>query len=383
MKTAEEFRRALGETEASFQRCVRQTLTELECKEEKPVKKMSMSLALACVILLLTMTAFAASQWGILTFIREQGETPIVENLVTELPPQASRDSEMIQFQIHETLCDGNRLYLAASARPKAENTLVVPYVVNIREAGSMAVMDNPAYDPELSVVEYAQAHGYEHVITLSLYQQILSSSPACEDVITGLEYAAYDHLEDGTLRMILQYGYDIDEAFGYPERMDFVSMDVIARKYSAAQQWNPTEAVNEHLTVQADMLLYVSGETRRSIPEDAHDIVGYRGAIEYVALTPYDDERVAVSIMMDMEKLDSDQLWMSGPLYVLLDEEGNRLCEVTLNFSYNVFAGEGEPRLYHGFIPAQFMQQEKLTLRLENWNNSGIVYDQYTYTLK
>ncbi len=383
MKTAEEFRMALGETEESFRRCVRQTLTELEREEEKPVKKMGMSLVLAAAILLLTMTAFAASQWGILTFMGEQGETPLAENLVTELPPQASRDSELVSFRIQEALCDGNRLYLAITARPKAEKSLVVPYVLNIHEAGSMAVMENPDYDPALSVQDYAVANGYDHVITLYLYQQILSSSPACKDMITGLEHASYDHLEDGTLRMILQYSYDIDEDFGYPERMDFVSMDVIARQYSADQQWSPEAAVNDRFAVQADLLLYVSGETRRSIPTDAHDIVGYRGAIEYVSLTPYDDEQVAISIMMDMEKLDSDQLWMNGPCYVLLDGAGNRLCEVDLSFSYAVFSGAGEPRLSHGFIPAQFMQHEKLTLRLENWNNSSIVYDEYTYTLK
>ena len=38
MKTAVDFRRDFGETEESFRTCVRQTLTVLECEEEKPVK---------------------------------------------------------------------------------------------------------------------------------------------------------------------------------------------------------------------------------------------------------------------------------------------------------------------------------------------------------
>ena len=62
MKSAEDFRKEFGTAEESFRHCVRQTLTELECKEVKPVKKkISVGLVLAAAIMLLTVGAVAAA----------------------------------------------------------------------------------------------------------------------------------------------------------------------------------------------------------------------------------------------------------------------------------------------------------------------------------
>ena len=55
MKTAEQFRKSIGGADEAFVRGIRQTLCELQCEEEQPVKKkISLSLAIAMTIMLLT-----------------------------------------------------------------------------------------------------------------------------------------------------------------------------------------------------------------------------------------------------------------------------------------------------------------------------------------
>lgn len=347
-------------------------------------KKISMGLVLAAAIMLLTVTAVAAGQWGIVSFLEERGDVPENGVLLTEMPPQASQADELVQVTIEEALSDGERLYLAVTAKALKDKTLVVPYVNDIAAEGTMSVMNNPDYDRTLSVQEYAEKQGCDYVVTLYMHEQLVhTSSNQSKDKFTGLEYAYYDHMEDGTLRMILQYGYEVDEGYGYPERLDMVVLGFVPWEHSAEGRWMLTHDSSQVVNVMADLAFYISEETRRSINEDAHDIVGYRGAVEYVTFTPYNDEKVAVSILVDMTKQENDETWMSGPDYVLVDEAGNPLCKVELAYGYDVFVGQGEPRLYHGTIPAEFMPQDKVTIRLQSWRNYNIIYDEYTYTLK
>lgn len=385
MKTAEQFRNSIGKADEAFVQGIRQTLRSLECEEEKPVKKkISMGLVLAAAIMLLTVTAVAAGQWGIVSFLEDRGMTPENGVLLTEMPPQASQADEMLRVTIEEALSDGERLYLAITAKAVKDKTLVVPYVNDIAAEGTLSVMNNPDYDKTLSVKEYAQTHGYDYVLSLFMNEQIVQTlSNQSKDQFTGLEYAYYDHMEDGTLRMILQYGYEVDEDYGYPERLDMVSIGFVPWEFSAENGWMPTHDSSQVVNVMADLAFYVSEETRRSVNEDAHDIVGYRGAIEYVAFTPYTEEEAAVSILVDMSKQENDAYWMTGPDYVLVDDEGKALCKVDMAYGYDVFVGGGEPQLFHGTIPAEYMPEDKVTIRLQNWNNKNIIYDEYTYTLK
>lgn len=385
MKTAEQFKHSIGKADEAFVHGIRQTLAKLECKEEKPVKKkISMGLVLAAAIMLLTVTAVAAGQWGIVSFLEERGDVPGNGVLLTEMPPQASQADELVQVTIEEALSDGERLYLAVTAKALKDKTLVVPYVNDIAAEGTMSVMNNPDYDKTLSVQEYAEKQGCDYVVTLYMHEQLIhTSSNQSKDKFTGLEYAYYDHMEDGTLRMILQYGYEVDEDYGYPERLDMVVLGFVPWEHSAESRWMLTHDSSQVVNVMADLAFYISEETRRSINEDAHDIVGYRGAVEYVTFTPYNDEKAAVSILVDMTKRGNDETWMSGPDYVLVDEAGNPLCKVELAYGYDVFVGQGEPRLYHGTIPAEFMPKDKVTIRLQSWRNYNIIYDEYTYTLK
>ena len=390
MKSAEDFRKEFGTAEESFRHCVRQTLTELECKEVKPVKKkISVGLVLAAAIMLLTVGAVAAGQWGILNFMAQQGKTPNEEALITEFPQQMNRESDLLWIRAEEALCDGQSLYVALTVQPRKDSTLVIPYVEDIHAKGSMAVMDNVHYDQNLSVVEYAEANGYEHIVLLEMFEESIDVfieaqySQRIKDVSTGLEFASYEHTPDGMLWMILQYGCEMDEDIGYPDSLAQVLMLMLAKEYSAKNQWAHDEFANEQLYIMSDLPLYVSEDSRRSIPEDAHDIAGYRGAIEYFTFTPYKDGLAAVSFLMDMDKKADDTLWMSGPRYVLLDDAGNKLCEIEMDYSRDVFVSGSGNRLYHGTIPIEYMPEDKVTIRLENIRNYNIIYDEYTYTLK
>ena len=93
MKTAEDFRNSFGKPDEGFRCCIRQTLTELQCEEELPVKKkMSWGLVLAVVIIVLTAGAFAASQFGIIDFARKYGEPVDESRIITQVDQSIFHD---------------------------------------------------------------------------------------------------------------------------------------------------------------------------------------------------------------------------------------------------------------------------------------------------
>lgn len=181
-----------------------------------------------------------------------------------------------------------------------------------------------------------------------------------------------------------MQIGYTPDPAFCYPERKEHVNISAMMYQYDMEDQGRFIRGMYD--VAGADFHLYTSEKTRISTAEDAHDIVGYRGAVEYISFTPYDDF-VAVTFMLDMTRLASDTTWMSGPALVLMDGQGGKLCSVELCRAYDVdFDGrslKSTRHLYHGTIPVEFMPEDAVTLRLQNPRNRSVIYDEYTYTLE
>ena len=396
MKTAEDFRRDLGNAEESFACCVRQTLMDLEQKEEKPVKKkIRMGLALVMAIMLLTAGALAAEAWGIVHFLTQQGK-PAAQDQLLELQPTAYGEGNMVRITIEEGLYDAGRLYLAVSAEPITENTLVVPkpYIAGELHLDQMSMRDalhSDAYAQDLSVMAYAQEKGFAHVIVMDMRMPFVSSySNQSKDKFNGLEYIEYDLMEDGTLRCIMEIDYTPDPAFCYPERTDHVDISAMVYKYSLEDPSQFTLGMYDIAGVNFQLYAGDNARTdrkiRTSIAADAHDIHGYRGAIEYISFTPYDDF-VAVTFMLDMTRLESDHSWMSGPALVLMDQQGSKLCQVELSWAYDVYFDKRclttTRYLYHGTIPAEFMPGDTVTLRLQNPHNSKVIYDEYTYTLE
>ena len=88
MKTAQDFRRALGPADPGFERAMDQALSRLQ-KEEKPVKKkMSLSLVLALVLLTLTLgTALAPRR--------------TVGNMLAKTPPTRNKQRRSVQTAAH------------------------------------------------------------------------------------------------------------------------------------------------------------------------------------------------------------------------------------------------------------------------------------------
>lgn len=150
--------------------------------------------------LLMTAGCMAEQTWGILPFMEEQGKVTTRELLITDCMQYVETvGTGLLDIRVEEALCMEDALYLAVTVRPTKAGTLVIPWVEDITEPGSMEVMDHPDYPFGQSVREYAGAAGCDHVVTLRVTQE--------DARIYGLEYAAWDHGSDGALRMVLQYG--------------------------------------------------------------------------------------------------------------------------------------------------------------------------------
>ena len=122
MKTADDFRCALGEGDEGFHRRVQATLAALP--EEEPVvkRKMSVGLAIAFALLMMTMVAaVAANWWGIGDFLKNDN----IEGMTQELGVTA--ETEHATFTVTEHIYDGRGLYMVVAVRPKKANILLQP----------------------------------------------------------------------------------------------------------------------------------------------------------------------------------------------------------------------------------------------------------------
>lgn len=419
MKTAEDFRNDFGNTEESFRACVRQTLTALECKEEKPVKKkINMGLVLALAVLLLTGTAVADEQWGILSFLQSRGKNATEDQLLnlyepvhyypdgTVAEPISYGEYDLVDAVITEALHEDGTLYLAVTLTPLKEKTLVLPMpdpdmgkkptytnydklrTMNLGSLTMGEVMQDAAYG-DVSVLDYAKANGFDYVVLMHNFYINLNSSQAhwSQDQFDGLQHAEYNLQKNGTLRFILEIGYRPNLAFADADRKDWASVGVQVWSYDVMADgkwlWGIDTSASAYFT------LHDGREYLRSIPEDAHDIVGYIGAVDYVSIAPYDEENMAITIRVNEREYftKEETTWMTGPKWVIMDAAGNRLCEVDDAPVYDLrtYQEEDGDRYYyhHGLFPADCMPEgDQITLRAEHRNNYNIVYDEYTYTL-
>ena len=398
MKTAEQFKHSIGKADEAFVHGIRQTLAELECKEEKPVKKkISMGLVLAAAIMLLTVTAVAAGQWGILDFIKEHGQAADPERLVTEMDQETYKventyarpgESELVDVALEEILYEDGWLYAAMLVIPKQENTLVIAdemqtkevngerylsamgTIRDIHEPGSMKLFaGNEDVDAAQSVKEYADSKGFDRVVRVALGMFI--------------ENADYELLEDGSLRMIVQMEYNYNFKENHPKFMvrAWIPLQVIT--FDEEGKLGDVYAC-EQLDVQAVGPMVLDGRTKASIPEDAHQIEGYRGYIEGVYVTPISDTETSVILRLDQQKRHYGVTQMSGPVVVILNEKGEVLHEEHLYTKIENMELLTGDRIKHNIVlPSAGLAEDKITIRLQSWRNYNIIYDEYTYTLK
>lgn len=409
MRTAEDFLRDFGETEESFRTCVRQTLTALECREEKPVKKkINMGLVLAAVIVLLTGTAIAEEQWGILSFLHSRGKAATEEQLLSLfLPPTLQgmehKEHDLVDAVVTEALYEDGKLYLAVNLTPLKENTLVAPmpgvnasrlgiewgttdldrmklYQLSMQEA-----LRDPAYG-DVSVLDYAKANGFDQVVLMDAYSVNLYNNQGIwlKDVFGGVQHTEFNLLADGTLQLILEVGYQPDMTF-LNERLDTASVNVSVWAFDVLRDGEPLHGTGT--SAHASFVLPDDRARLVSIPEDAHDIVGYIGEVDFISIAPYDDTQMVITVQLNLRDDATEDTWMSGPAWVVMDADGNRLCTVDIHgFTGLRTSTDQDGNRYditRGLFPADCMPEgNQIILRAENWNNYNIVYDEYTYTL-
>lgn len=398
MKTAEDFRKSIGKADEDFLQGIRQTLTVLEREEEKPVKrKISMGLVLALTVMLLTVTAVAAGQWGILDFIKEHGQAADPERLVTEMDQETYKventyarpgKSELVDVEVEEILYEDGWLYAAMLVIPKQEKTLVIAdemqtkevngerylsamgTIRDIHETGSMKLfVGNNDVDAEMSVKEYADSKGFDRVVRVALG--------------TFIKNADYELLEDGSLRMIAQMEYNYNFKENHPQFMvkAWIPMQVIT--FDEDGKLGDVYAC-EQLDVQAMGPMVVDGRTKASIPEDAHQIEGYRGYIEGVYVTPISDTETSVILRMDRQQRYYGVTQMAGPVVLILNEEGEVLHEEHLYTKIENMETLVGGRIQHNIVvPSEGLAENEITIRLQSWRNHNVIYDEYTYTLK
>lgn len=397
MKTEEDFRNSIGQADEVFARCISQRLMELNAEEDKPMKKkISLSLVIAMGVMLLTVTALAASRWGVLDFAERQGTDLTETELLTLSPRYGTENSDLLDMSIQEAACQDGKLYAAVICKPKRASTLVIPQPKeitrhNISAMAMNSAMNTTAYADDLTVMDYAKTQGFQRVVTMKFDSNLLkvySNNMTGRGKYSGLEITELDHLEDGTLRMLIQGSYQPGDDLLYPESVEYISINTFNLEYLVDGDGEASWAEQEYTGFMAGFQLYASDKTRTSIPADAHDIVGFRGAIEYVSVTPYGNGLATISLMIDLTDLKKDDEWMSHfPAIQVLDENGNVLCETSLSGIEPIFQGrevKQSAELYLATIPAEFAPiGDTFTLRIQNPDNASRVYDQYTYTMK
>ena len=146
MKTAQDFRRALGPADEGFENVMRQTLSRLE-REEKPMKrKMSLSLALALILIALSLATALAAGLGVfgrlsayspkLTIIEQDAQS---NDAAISLP--AGKNGEIpVDFSVEQSFYDGEELYVsyalryadnarcAAVPQPEADDAMLIDF---------------------------------------------------------------------------------------------------------------------------------------------------------------------------------------------------------------------------------------------------------------
>lgn len=374
---------------------------------ELPVpRKRSMALVMLIALLVMTVGAMAVDGFGILTFLRDQGKNPSADQLLNlynhpDLHPTEYNESDLVDAIITEALYEDGTLYLAVTLAPLKENTLVVPTPgvdtrkidwggtklsnIDPRNFTLREAMQNDAYE-NITVLDYAKARGFDQVVLIEAYSVGMYSTQShwLKDKFDGVQHVEYNLLADGTLQIILEVGYQPNLTFA-EGRSETASMSVQAWAFDTKDDGEFLYGYGAG--THASFVIPDDRVRLHSIPEDAHDIVGYIGEVEYISIAPYDDESMTITIQMNLRDDITEDTWMTGPAWIIMDADGNRLCEVdeTKFYGLRTLADENGDRLdiTHGLFPVECMPEgNQITLRAENARNYNIVYDEYTYTL-
>lgn len=205
MKTADDFRRALGEGDEGFHRRVQATLAALP--EEEPVvkKKMSVGLAIAFALLMMTMVAaMAANWWGIGDFLNRNdlGELTVDSAFAAE--------TTYATFTVTEHIYDGRGVYFVLAVQPMEEKTMLLPAGTPKSSPMGYLLSDLGVWD--ITCEDYAAEHGFEQIRWVAID---LKHDGEWMGQLNGNNMSRLQ--EDGTLLMMI-YSLVDDE----PEELSF-----------------------------------------------------------------------------------------------------------------------------------------------------------------
>lgn len=172
MKRAEEFRADFGMADEDFCRCVSKTLRELERKEERPVRKIKWSAAVALAIILLASTvgvAAVVTQWGMMDMVNVDGlniEPEETAGVVHTEVEQSCAEGEHAVFTVKEATYDGVALYAVIEGRAKEKGVLLIPDGID-PEKIAVEHFGVVGEDATLTLKQWADKHGFERLLVV------------------------------------------------------------------------------------------------------------------------------------------------------------------------------------------------------------------------
>ena len=368
MISREAFLESIGGADEAFAGHVRRTLAELRQKEEKPVKKkISVGLVMATAILLLGSAALAMSMWGISDRLAETGRELKPYQLIRDVPQRVT-ENEVMDLIVEEALCDSDMFYMTLCFTPKQPDTLIVPFVPDITQPGTAALMNNPEIDPALTLADYAQQFGFSQVVSFSP----LSGHPLAGEAAI----ARCEHLPDGSLRVLME-GPAAPQTQTYPGMLVPVRWNVIAYAYPSSGL--AVEAAQHELTLSVDIPMRVNDLGRRSTATDAHAIAHAQGYVQWIAVERTEQGYAYFNMLVDGLASAGEEGSMYMPYAQLIAEDGTVLH--TLNCTRTMLASTNGEQ-YRCGLPSEYAEMSRMTIRLLD-ASTGQVYDEYTYTME
>lgn len=128
MKTAEDFKRAIGPADPEFEAALRRALRGLENGKKRPGRKRGALAAVLFFVLLTTGTAYAAGNGLRLGDLFNIWKNPpsSAEKSGTQFAVAGNTEAACASYRVREAFCDGRKIYVVIEVKPRDENALAV-----------------------------------------------------------------------------------------------------------------------------------------------------------------------------------------------------------------------------------------------------------------
>lgn len=201
MKTADDFKHAIGTADEAFAACVRRSVAQLIASEEEPkVKKHGWIITFA--LLLMSAVALAtAAKWGVLDFLtRSSTGAPLPEatELIQTDIAQHGGETAAATISLREAVYDGNAVYMVLEAKPTSNDILLIG--PDAMPEDKMVNFGSQFTEKDGTLADYALTRNKCRLVWVSL------GDAAAQDGLDGI-VDSIDYLleEDGTLAIMIK----------------------------------------------------------------------------------------------------------------------------------------------------------------------------------